>query len=202
MAQWARRGKKQNIMATFSRNFCAVRVVDGAIQSGVCRLDCPTVNTAQEAVDELTRGNWPAVNVENSSLLVNEVRSLWAAQFDEPALAPDLAADLDEVINGIDRALLEEMDVAADALATELATWAASKKQCPKCNGTGWTEWAHGINGNCTECLGFGVALVEQNKEPDQAQIDRINHDFETAARLDREARLEQGDHEFLAFAD
>jgi len=34
---------------------------------------------------------------------------------------------------------------------------------CPKCGGTGWQEWAAGVNGNCTECHGFGIVGIEHS---------------------------------------
>jgi hypothetical protein len=38
---------------------------------------------------------------------------------------------------------------------------------CPQCNGTGHMEWAAGVNGNCTRCLGFGVVEVEHSPADD-----------------------------------
>ena len=31
---------------------------------------------------------------------------------------------------------------------------------CTRCNGIGWTQWAHGVNGNCPDCYGFGVVNI------------------------------------------
>ena len=31
---------------------------------------------------------------------------------------------------------------------------------CTRCNGAGWTQWAHGVNGNCPDCYGFGVVNI------------------------------------------
>lgn len=38
---------------------------------------------------------------------------------------------------------------------------------CPKCKGTGWEQWAAGVNGNCTQCHGFGVIEVEHSPAGD-----------------------------------
>ena len=34
---------------------------------------------------------------------------------------------------------------------------------CPKCDGTGRSEWAHDVVGNCTWCYGFGVVEIEHS---------------------------------------
>lgn len=38
---------------------------------------------------------------------------------------------------------------------------------CPKCEGTGHSEWAHDVIGNCTRCHGFGVIQVEHSPADD-----------------------------------
>lgn len=38
---------------------------------------------------------------------------------------------------------------------------ATSTTQCTCCNGTGWTQWAYQVTGNCTNCYGFGVVSID-----------------------------------------
>lgn len=40
---------------------------------------------------------------------------------------------------------------------------------CPKCGGTGWMQWAVNVQGNCTECLGFGV--IEHSPAPELVEV-------------------------------
>ena len=42
---------------------------------------------------------------------------------------------------------------------------AKTTETCPKCEGTGHSEWAHDVIGNCTRCHGFGIVEVERTAE-------------------------------------
>lgn len=47
----------------------------------------------------------------------------------------------------------------------------ANNVKCPKCKGTGWTQWAINVQGNCTECMGFGVVADEHSPAPDVIEV-------------------------------
>lgn len=52
-------------------------------------------------------------------------------------------------------------------MSTQPTTQPANKVQpCTRCNGTGWTQWAAGINGNCPDCYGFGRLRIDADGTP------------------------------------